>query len=243
LKNRLQQLYALQLVDLGLDELLEHKGNLPTLVEELTEKVNTKKKLLSDLETIVKKSKVRRNEADGEISTLRSKINKYKQQQFQIKTNKQYDALTKEIEYSQTTIEKLEKELVELEGKTENAKSDAEKLPAEIKALEKELDEHQDNLDVINKEHEEEELKLKHKRDKLAVRVPKAELKSYERIRKAKEGKAVVPIVRNSCGGCFHRVPPQLLLELRKSDRMINCEHCGRIIVSDEIVEESKGTV
>jgi predicted nucleic acid-binding Zn-ribbon protein len=124
-----------------------------------------------------------------------------------------------------------------VEGKASIAKADLEKLNPEVEELEKELKERQGELDRVNKEHEEEELRLKHEREKLVVRIERNDLRLYERIRKAMKGKAVVPVRRNACGGCFKRVPPQVSVELRKNSRLMTCEHCGRLLISDEIVE------
>ena len=237
MEKRLRLLYGLQRVDSSLDELRDLKGDLPHLVEVLQKKLQEKETAKKGLEGIIKGSLLRRDEIDLEIVTTKEKIGKYKEQQFQIKTNKQYDALTREIDLAQERINALEKEMEALEGKTSNAKTDKEAVEPELKELEKELRERQAELDQVNKEHEDEELKLKHERDKLLVRIDKADIKLYERIRKALGGKAVVPVRRNACGGCFKRVPPQVSVELRKNSRLIPCEHCGRLLVSDDIVE------
>jgi predicted nucleic acid-binding Zn-ribbon protein len=124
-----------------------------------------------------------------------------------------------------------------VEGKAAQAKTDLEKLTPELDELSEELEERQGELDHVNREHEDEELRLKHEREKLVVRIDKNDIRLYERIRKAMSGKAVVPVRRNACGGCFKRVPPQVSVELRKNSRLMTCEHCGRLLVSDEIVD------
>jgi len=237
LENRLRLLYGLQRVDSSLDELHELKGDLPHLVEVLEKKLRDRENQRKALEETVKGSVIRRDQIDLEIVTTKEKIEKYKEQQFQIKTNKQYDALTREIDTSQEKITSLEKEMESVEGKTTVAKSDLEALLPELEELTKELKERQAELDHVNKEHEDEELKLKHEREKLTVRIDKGDLKLYERIRKALGGKAIVPVRRNACGGCFKRVPPQVSVELRKNSKLMTCEHCGRMLVSDEIVQ------
>ena len=237
MENRLRLLYALQRVDSNLDELHELKGDLPHLVEVLEKKLQEKDTLRKSLEATVKHSQVRRDEIDLEIVTTKEKIEKYKEQQFQIKTNKQYDALTREIDLSQERVKTLEKEMETIEGQAANAKTDLETLAPELQDLRKELKERQAELDHVNKEHEDEELKLKHEREKLIVRIDKSDVKSYERIRKALGGKAVVGVRKNACGGCFKRVPPQVSVELRKNSRLMTCENCGRLLVSDDIVE------
>lgn len=237
METRLRSLYALQKVDLGLDELRELKGDLPRVVSDLEKTIQEKRTASGALEQLIKQSIVRRDAVDVEIISLRENIEKYKTQQFQVKTNKQYDALSREIDTSQDRINKLQKEMESLEGKTANAKSDLEQMRPEIKTLEDDLTEKQAELKLVNEEHEEEESRLNHEREKLVVRVDKGDLRAYERIRRAKDGKAVVPVRRNACGGCYKKVPPQTVLELRKNSKFITCEHCGRILVSDEIVD------
>ncbi len=233
-------MYSLQLIDSSLDELQEMKGDLPQIVAELSETVKSKIGRKKELDDIIKKTIITRDQTDGDILSLKEKIEKYKSQQFQVKTNKQYDTLAREIDYSQEKITKLQKEMESLEGKVALAKEDVEKLKPEIETLQAEFADRKKELAAVNKEHEDEELKLQHQREKIISRVSKSDYQMYERIRKAKEGRAVVPVQRNSCGGCFNRVTPQRVLELRKNSSLITCERCGRMLVSDEIVESAK---
>ena len=239
MENRLRLLYALQGVDSSYDDLQELKGDLPALVQELQEKIANQEGLRKQLEDTSKQSLVSRDEADSEIISLKEKIEKYKAQQFEVKSNKQYDALGREIDYSQERITKLTKELEHLEGKASAAREDAQKIGPEMDQLKAELKEKSDELALVNKEHEEEELKLHHEREKLVARIQKSDLQMYERIRKAKSGLAVVPVKRNACGGCYNRVPPQRVLELRKNSRISTCERCGRILVSEELAHDT----
>jgi len=243
LENRLSMLYSLQLVDLNLDELQEMKGNLPQIVSELSESIKGKLARKKELEDISKKSAVTRNQADEEILSLKEKIEKYKSQQFQVKTNKQYDALAREIDFSQEKIARLQKEMETLEGKGAIAREDIEKLLPEIETEQTELAERKKELAAVNKEHEDEEMKYQHQREKLLSRISKSDYQMYSKIRNAKEGKAVVPVQRNSCGGCYNRVTPQRVLELRKNSTLITCERCGRILISDSIVEIVKNSL
>jgi len=240
LENRLRMLYSLQLVDLDLDELQEMKGDLPQIVAELSEIVKAKLAQKKEFEDTLKKIIVSRDQADVDILSLKGKMEKYKTQQFQVKTNKQYDTLAREIDLAQEKITKLQKEMESLEGKASNTREDLEKLKPEIETMQMDLTERKKELAAVNKEHEDEELKLQHQREKIIVRISKADIQMYERIRKAKEGRAIVPVMRNSCGGCFNRVTPQRVLELRKNSELITCERCGRVLKSDEIVERAK---
>lgn len=238
-ENKLQYLFALQVIDTRLKDIEELKGDLPALVNELEKKVNELQQKIKDLNLAFKQAKIDRDNADDELIDLAEKIEKYKSQQLHVKSNKQYDALTKEIEMAEEKSTKLEKEMELLEGKIKLTKADIENLTAQLEEVNTELEDRKRELQEVNREHKKEELKLHHEREKLSVRIDKAGLERYERIRKAKGGQAVVPIKRDSCGGCFNRIPPQKILEIRQNSNLYSCEHCGRILVSDHITETS----
>ncbi|OGU28782.1 MAG: hypothetical protein A2X67_09535 [Ignavibacteria bacterium GWA2_55_11] len=237
MEDRLRLLYSLQKIDSSLDELRDLKGDLPKIVADLVQKVKERIGEKHALEETVKAALVRRDATDTEILSLREKAEKYKTQQFEVKTNRQYDMLAREIDAAQEAVARMTKELELLEGRATVARDDAARLVPEIETLEGELADQRNQLEAVNKEHEEEELKLKHEREKIVVRIKPADLTMYERIRKAKDGRAVVAVKRRACGGCYNRVPPQKVLELRKNDMFMTCERCGRILVSDEITE------
>ncbi len=239
LENTLRHLFSLQQVDSQIQEIQDLKGDLPMLVATLQAQVDEVRTKLKGLEAELKNAKIERDNADVEIIELGEKVEKYKGQQLQVKSNKQYDALTKEIETAEAKTSKLEKDMALLEGKMEVMKKDIETLAASRLGLDSELEEKQKELRDVNKEHEREELKLQHEREKLLARIAKADLERYERIRQAKGGMAVVAVRRGACGGCFSRVPPQKILELKQNSKFYTCEHCGRILVSDQIVESS----
>jgi predicted nucleic acid-binding Zn-ribbon protein len=226
-------------VDIQLQEIHELKGDLPATVAELEAKVNELQSRLKELEKTMKQAKVDREKADDEILGSAEKIEKYKGQQLQVKSNKQYDALTKEIETTQERSIKLQKDMELLEGKIQLSKTDADAIKAQLEEISADYDERKKELKEVNKEHEKEELKFRHEREKLLARIDKEDLDRYERIQKAKGGTAVVPVKRGACGGCFSRVPPQKMLEIRQNNRLFMCEHCGRILVSDQITEKS----
>lgn len=237
MENMLRNLYTLQLIDLNLDELEELKGDLPTETRELEERVAGLQAKLRELEHTMKAAFASRDTADNEIVSLNAKMEKYKVQQFQVRNNKEYDALTKEMDGAVGTIARLEKEMETLEAKATMARTEIETTKGELEEVNKILEEKRQALAEVSKTTEEEELKCKHERQKMLARIKKSDLTMYERIRRAKKGKAVVPVRRGACGGCFNKVPPQMLLELRQNNKFYTCEHCGRIIVSDEIAE------
>lgn len=239
MENKLRNLYALQRIDTNLDELEEMKGDLPSEIRELEEKAADLKARKAALEETMKSAFVMRDGADSEIVSLREKVERYKSQQYKVRNNREYDALTKEMDVAADTIARLEKEMEQLEGKATNARGDIEGLTPQIDELTQTLEEKRAALAEVSKLTEAEEQKYRHDRQKLVVRIPKADLSTYERIRKAKRGKAIVSVKRGACGGCYNRVPPQKILELRQNNKLFTCEHCGRILVSDEIVESA----
>jgi len=236
LEERLIAIYLLQNVDNQLQEIHELKGDLPQIVEDLTIQVGNLKSKCKETQRLIKEWKIERDEADVDIISLTEKIEKYKNQQLHVKTNKQYDALAREIDNAEEAISKREKEMEALEGKIQIAKNDLETMTKQLESLESELEEQQKELKEINREHQKEENRLREQRLELLKPVLKEDLEKYERIRKVKGGTAVSVVKRGACGGCFNRIPPQKILEIRQNKKMFTCEHCGRILISEEIV-------
>jgi predicted nucleic acid-binding Zn-ribbon protein len=243
LENKLRTLYTLQLIDNNLDEIEEMKGDLPHEVRALEEKITTLTQKLSELESTMRQAFSQRDNADSEIIALKEKIEKYKAQQYQVRNNREYDALTKEMDQAAQTIAKLEKEMAALENKGTIARTDIETTRKELAEAQKQLEEKKAELAEVSQATEAEELKFRHEREKIVARIAKQDLALYERIRGAKKGRAVVPIRRGACGGCHTAVPPQKLLELKQNNRLYRCERCGRIIVSEEIAETTSAIV
>lgn len=237
MKTKLQYLYALQLIDTSLDELQEQKGDLPLEVENLEQEHAGLVARQTEAEETMRLALHMRENADNEILTLKAKMEKYKSQQFAVRTNREYDALTREMDSTEEAISRLEKEMETLESRATVARTEIEEMKIKIEQVAAQLQEKRVALAEVSKLTEDEELQYQHERQKAIARIPKTDVAAYERIRKAKRGKAVVPVKKGSCGGCFNRVPPQKLLELRQNERMYMCERCGRIIVSDEVVE------
>lgn len=240
MKNKLEYLFALQLIDTDLDSLQEQKGDLPFEVEALENELAALRARLAAAEGAMRQAFSMRDNADNEIVTLREKLDKYKGQQFSVRSNREYDALTREMDAATEAVARLEKEMGQMEIQATTARTESEELKEKAAVLEKQLAEKQAALAEVSKLTEDEELQHKHEREKAVARITKQDLAAYERIRKAKKGMAVVPVQKGACGGCYNRLPPQKLLELRTNEKMYTCERCGRIIVSDEIVETVK---
>lgn len=237
MKERLKLLYSLQRIDHDLMEIHELKGDLPDIVATLQSRVDQMKERIAELNDTIKESKILRERADGEIVELSEKVEKYKGQQLNVKSNRQYDALTREIEATEQKSSEFLKAMEEAENRLTVAKNDIEGIKTELEEVSEELKDRQKELKEVNREHEKSELKLHHEREKIVVRLKKEDIDRYERVKNAKDGVAVVIVKRGACGGCYSRVPPQKLLELRQNQGLHVCENCGRILVSDSVAE------
>jgi predicted nucleic acid-binding Zn-ribbon protein len=239
LKSILQSLYLLQLLDTELDDLREMRGDLPETVNAMESELQVLEQRVEEIEEALKRGATERSMKEKESLELIAKIEKYKGQQLEVTNNREYDALTREMESAETTIatnEALVQDWVE-----RNAELKASKLQFETKRdeLRKELDVKREELKEILEATHEEELKFEGRRRQAVNEVLERDMELYLRIRAAK-GKAVAPIRRESCSGCYNVVPPQLILEIKKNDRLFICEHCGRILVSEQIAHDTK---
>jgi len=238
--NRLKILYELQLIDDQLDELEELRGDLPNAVESLESKINEIRTSVTEKEKQKKESLDKRKENEEEMEKLLSNQKKFKAQLYQVRNNKEYDALTKEIDHSEEHIKKLEMENDSLADLSKKLTDEIEEVKPQLYTLNEELKEKQADLKEIIKTNEKEESKLKTKRKEIADLIKKPDYSAYIRIRKAKKGKAVVTIKRSACSGCHNIVPSQKQLEIRRNNKLFFCEYCGRILVSPEVAEQSE---
>lgn len=236
--EKLSILYELQLIDNQLDELEELRGDLPAAVNDLKFQINTIEEQIETKEAEKKSSISKRKQNDEDVDRIKANLKRFKSQLYQVRNNKEYDALTKEIDHSEEQIIKLEAESSALEDLVQKLKKEINEVEPQLDTLSKDLKEKETELKQIIKANEREEARLKDKRDKLAVKVRKADYNTYSRIRKALGGKAVVPLIRAACSGCHNVVPPQRQLEIKSSKRFFSCESCGRILVSPDVAAD-----
>ena len=241
--KKLEALVKLQSTDSELDEIKKIRGALPDEVMDLEDEI-------AGYQTRVDKQNQELKEIEDNISANRTAIKdaekliqKYEDQQMNVRNNREYDAITKEIELQKLEIQILEKRIKEGYEKIEAKKEEIEGTKGILDERQKDLESKKSELDTITKESEDDENKLAKTRATAAKNVEDRLLKSYEKIRQnMRNGLAVVPVKRGACGGCFNIVPPQKQAEIREKKKIIVCEHCGRILsdVEDEIVEEVK---
>ena len=230
-------LYELQKIDDQLDELEELRGDLPKTVEDLEARIDEIKNTISEKEQQRKESMEKRkgNESQVEIATESQK--KFKAQLYKVRNNKEYDALTKEIDHTEELIKKYEAENNELADLSKTLADEIEEIKPKLDELSNEIKKNKDDLKIIIRANEKEEAKLSEQRKKLESHIKKGDFSVYIRIRKAKKGQAVATIRRSACSGCHNIVPSQRQLEIRQNNRLYFCEYCGRILVSAEISE------
>lgn len=238
MKSILQSLYLLQLLDSELDELRDLRGDLPDTVNTMEKDFEAIEARIEEIEEALKRGAAERSMKEKESLELIGKIDKYKGQQLEVTNNREYDALTREMETAETTITTNEMLVQEWIEQNEELKASKEQFETRRSELSAELEVKRQELKEILAATREEEVTYERRRDEVVKEVLDRDLELYIRIRDAK-GKAVAPIRRESCSGCYNIIPPQLILEIKKNDRLFTCEHCGRILVSEEIAQET----
>ena len=232
--SRIKTLYELQIVDEQLDELEELRGDLPVAVETLRSRMNQIKKEAEEKEEQRLSSLEKRKENEEEVEKLKANQKKFKAQLYNVRNNKEYDALTKEIDHSEEQIKKLETENDTLADVSKKLADEIEEITPQLTELNDELKVKETDLKEIIKTNAKEEAKLRERRKVIEDQTKKADYSAYMKIRKAK-GKAVVTIKRSACSGCHNIVPSQRQLEIRRNNKLFFCEYCGRILVSPEV--------
>jgi predicted nucleic acid-binding Zn-ribbon protein len=239
--QRLGSLEVLQKIDSEMDEIKKVRGALPDEVADLEDEI-------AGYQTRVDKFKGEVAELEANIADHRTQIKnsealikKYEEQQMNVRNNREYDAITKEMELQNLEIQISEKRIKEAFVKIELKKEEVEKTQAELTERSKDLDLKKSELAVLIQESEDDEKKLMADRVKASAAIEERLLNSYNKLRdNARNGLAVVAVSRGACGGCFNVVPPQRQADIREKKKIIVCEHCGRILsdVTDEIVKE-----
>ena len=235
-EQKLKTLYQLQTMLSKIDEIKTLRGELPLEVQDLedeiaglTTRIERIKGEIAELKTSIAGKKV-------EIETAKASVAKYKEQQDNVRNNREYDFLSKEIEFQTLEIELCEKRIREFSEQQEEKTKEVEKSSALLEERQKDLEVKKNELDEIVSETKQEEEKLRDKAKELETKIEPRLLQSFKRIRKnARNGLAVVYIQRDACGGCFNKIPPQRQLDIKMHKKIIVCEYCGRIMIDPEL--------
>jgi predicted nucleic acid-binding Zn-ribbon protein len=239
--EKLKQLYELQLIDSEIDQIEILKGELPMEVSDLEDDIVGLQTRIQKIEAQAEELEKGVNSEQAKIKEAETLIERYTKQMDNVKNNREYEALMKEQELQGLEIQLADKKIrglrEEISRKEESLATAKEKLASKNKNLEIKKVE----LTAIISKTEKEEAALLKESEKKRKKIEDRLLKAYDKIRETyRNGMAVVTVERDACGGCFNQIPPQLQLEIGLRKKIIVCEHCGRILVDDAILEAAQ---
>lgn len=235
-EEKLKALFQLQTTLSQIDEKRALRGELPLEVEDLENEVEGLSvrldKITQEIEDL--RNAVKQRSAD--VEEAKASVERYTKQLDEVKNNREYDTLTKEIEFQTLEIELCAKKIREAEQRISDRERDKERVEDLINDRERDLEDKRGELDEIMQETREEEDILKAKAKDLELKIETRLLQSFKRIRKnARNGLGIVYVQRDACGGCFNKIPPQRQLDVKMHKKIIVCEHCGRILIDPEL--------
>lgn len=236
IEEKLKALYELQRIDSEIDKVKILRGELPLEVQDLEDEIEGLETRLKNLEDEVKGFDVAINNKKTEISNAKELIAKYQEQQNNVRNNREYDSLSKEIEFQTLEIELCEKRIREFSTQIQAKNEIIQQSSTQLNERKNDLSMKKHELEDIIKETQKEEEGLHKKSKELESIIEPRLISAYKRIRSnARNGLAVVTVERDACGGCFAKIPPQRQLDIRSRKKIIVCEYCGRILVDTEI--------
>lgn len=238
ISEKLKALYELQVVASEIDKIKTLRGELPLEVQDLEDDITGLKTRVGNYDEDTKTLETAIANRKTAIKESEALIAKYTDQQTNVRNNREYDSLNKEIEFQKLEIELSEKKIREFTAELYSKKESIESSKILLKDREEDLERKKKELDDITAETRIEEEKLKNKGEKIEAMIEPRLLTAFKRIRKnARNGLAVVTVQRDACGGCFNKIPPQRQMDIANRKKIIVCEYCGRILVDKDILE------
>ena len=240
-EQKLTALYNLQQIDSQIDKIKIVRGELPLEVEDLEDEIAGLETRIANFQEEKEKFEQFIKDKKEAIKESNALIKKYSEQQMNVRNNREYDSLTKEIEFQNLEIQLAEKKIKEAQFRIEGIESDMDQANEKLEVRRQDLEAKKSELTGIIAETEKEEEELVRKSQENEKYIEERLLTAYKRIRKnARNGLAVVKIERDACGGCFNKIPPQHQLDIKLHKKIIVCEYCGRILVDDDIAERAE---
>ena len=240
-EDKLKALYELQQVDSKIDELRVLQGELPQEVKDMADIVEGLKTRLTNIENDIKECETKLSEMRVKTENANVAINRYKEQQENVRNNREYDNLSKEIEFQQLEIELAQKRIKEFTALLETRTDDKKKTVSDIEEKTIDLNQKRAELNDILLETKEQTEMLLLRAGKIESNIDERLLSAFKRIRRnARNGLAVVTVDRDACGGCHNKIPAQRQLDIRLRKKIIPCEYCGRILIDNELAGEAK---
>ena len=235
-EEKLKTLYDLQTILSEIDRIKTLRGELPLEVQDLEDEIAGLETRIKNFHTEIEDLKAAVSAKKVEIQNAQTLIEKYTKQQDNVRNNREFDFLSKEIEYQTLEIQLCEKRINEFIAAQEAKSNEVAASEEILQDRQHILNEKKSELDEIVSETKQDEEKLREKAKKLENKVEPRLLSAFKRIRKnARNGLAVVYIQRDSCGGCFNHIPPQRQLDIKMRKKIIVCEYCGRIMIDPEL--------
>jgi len=242
IEETLTELYSLQLIDSKIDQIEILKGALPIEVKDLEDEIEGLETRLVKVKENLDDVKSTGSQHKANIKEAETLIERYEKQLEEVKNNREYDALSKEIELQKLEIQLSEKKIRETDRIKEVKEEALNNSQDRLDSKKNDLVEKKVELDKILSKTNKEEATLKKKSDKAQKNIEDRLLASYKRIRnRYRNGLSVVTVKREACGGCFARIPPQLQIEIGQRKQLVACEHCGRVLIDDELADEVAG--
>lgn len=237
-ERKLIELYTLQQVDSKIDRIRIIRGELPLEVQDLEDEIAGMETRIAKYNEELEKFAKDINDYKNKIKEATALIKKYEEQQNNVRNNREYESLTKEIEYQSLDIQLCEKRINDCNKKSEMLRISLNETNARLDDRKGDLELKKSELLSIVEETEKEEEELIARSKESEQLIEERLLTAYKRIRKnARNGLAVVKIERDACGGCFNKIPPQHQLDIRMHKKIIVCEYCGRILIDQEIAD------
>ena len=235
-EQKLKALYQLQTTLSKIDEIKTLRGELPLEVQDLEDEIAGLSTRIDKIKSEVDELKSAIAGKRVEIEAAKASVEKYKSQQDNVRNNREYDFLTKEIEFQSLEMELCEKRIKEYSADKEEKEAEVTKNDQILNERLKDLEQKKSELDEIISETKQEEEKLRDKAKELETKIEPRLLQSFKRIRKnSRNGLGIVYVQRDACGGCFNKIPPQRQLDIRSRKKIIVCEYCGRIMIDPEL--------
>lgn len=236
-QEKLTAMTRLQLIDTKIDKLRNVRGELPLEVQDLEDELEGLSTRLENLKLEVAELEKQIEDKKALIVQSKDLMKKYEDQRNNVRNNREYDSLTKEIEYQELEIQLAEKRINEYSYKLEVTKETIEQSTDKLEERKEDLvNKNKELKEIVDETDKEEQILLVKSKDSEKL-IETRLLNAYKRIRKnARNGLAVVSIERDACGGCFNKIPPQRQLDIRTHNKIIVCEYCGRILVDESIL-------
>jgi predicted nucleic acid-binding Zn-ribbon protein len=237
--DKLDQLLNLQKIHSKIDQIHTLKGELPMEVSDLEDEIEGLKLRITKASADITNKEEEINSRKNAIKDAKDLVLKYEKQLDNVKNNREYDALTKEIEMQNLDVQLHEKRIKDANFETEKGKEIIVEIQSRLDSKTQNLVAKKAELDHIIQDTDKEENDLVEKAEKISSKIEERLLNAYNRTRKSyKNGLAVVYVERNACGGCFGNVPPQTQVEIKQKKKIVLCEHCGRILVDVNSLED-----